>query len=475
MLYKSLLLSSLILQEASGFSCGLAARPVARAAVLRMSAAETASVTMVADGSSAAEPMPPAAELEGKVVTLDPVEQLTKDIFDARDNGAVLTLVKNNADCTVVHLAAAMHKLAVINKKRRAGRDALLRDTRFENLIGSIMERAKELDAASTADVLWSSATLQHWPATMLTPILTAVNTQLDAKTFEAKHLSSMTWALAKLQTKPVKLLEKIEAQAIPLLSSMDMHNCANLLWGFATLRYPPKELLQPMVTSMIDRGIISGAKPVEVADLSTALSVLAKPGEHAELLLTLANRAAPDGCLEGFSSRQIVKLLSVYTKLEAVAQLPEGRLDQWVLSVRKAHGETPLMARDANDLEDALNANGIECGWIKSSEMLFAWTSMAADGESARKGRDFTDEELKAAFDSIDTDGSGDIDEEELRTAIRLVNPNQAESTMIDKMLALADSDGDKEVSFDEFKQIMRTVFGRAKSAPTEEEQVAA
>lgn len=128
-----------------------------------------------------------------------------------------------------------------------------------------------------------------------------------------------MTWALAKLQTKPVKLLEKIEAQAIPLLSSMDMHNCANLLWGFATLRYPPKELLQPMVTSMIDRGIISGAKPVEVADLSTALSVLAKPGEHAELLLTLANRAAPDGCLEGFSSRQIVKLLSVYTKLEAV------------------------------------------------------------------------------------------------------------------------------------------------------------
>lgn len=179
MLYKSLLLSSLILQEASGFSCGLAARPVARAAVLRMSAAETASVTMVADGSSAAEPMPPAAELEGKVVTLDPVEQLTKDIFDARDNGAVLTLVKNNADCTVVHLAAAMHKLAVINKKRRAGRDALLRDTRFENLIGSIMERAKELDAASTADVLWSSATLQHWPATMLTPILTAVNTQV--------------------------------------------------------------------------------------------------------------------------------------------------------------------------------------------------------------------------------------------------------------------------------------------------------
>ena len=66
-------------------------------------------------------------------------------------------------------------------------------------------------------------------------------------------------------------------------------------------------------------------------------------------------------------------------------------------------------------------------------------------------------------------------LSQEELRTAIRLVNPNQAESTMIDKMLALADSDGDKEVSFDEFKQIMRTVFGRAKSAPTEEEQVAA
>ena len=252
-----------------------------------------------------------------------------------------------------------------------------------------------------------------------------------------------------------------MEEQAIPLINTMDTHNCANFLWGFSTLRYAPLQLLPPLASGMLDRGIATSAKPVEVADMAFALSSLASPGQYDDLLITLAGRASPDAALADFSSRQLVVLISALGQLEVVDKLPEGDFDAWIVAIKRAHAATPLQKRDAQTLEEVLKSLGIECGWVKSSEMLAAWTAMAADGQ-ARKGREFTDEELRAAFDSIDTDGSGDIDEEELRAAIVSLDPS-ADGTMVDKMLSLADTDGDKEVSFDEFTKIMRTVFGRA------------
>ena len=54
-----------------------------------------------------------------------------------------------------------------------------------------------------------------------------------------------------------------------------------------------------------------------------------------------------------------------------------------------------------------------------------------------------------------IDTDKSGDIDQAELLYAMQKINP-EVDEEMIDEMLDFADSDGDKQVSFVEFKKIM-------------------
>ena len=52
--------------------------------------------------------------------------------------------------------------------------------------------------------MLWSSATLQHWPPRLLSPVLTGVVRGLQADAFEAQHLSTMAWALARLNTNHV-------------------------------------------------------------------------------------------------------------------------------------------------------------------------------------------------------------------------------------------------------------------------------
>merc|ERR1712232_475138 len=92
---------------------------------------------------------------------------------------------------------------------------------------------------------------------------------------FEAQHLSTVVWALAKLECKPVRLLERIEAQAVSRLPGMSMQNYANLLWGFATLKYRPVDLLLPLSSALVGSGLIAAAKPVEVADTAYALSTL--------------------------------------------------------------------------------------------------------------------------------------------------------------------------------------------------------
>ena len=56
-------------------------------------------------------------------------------------------------------------------------------------------------------------------------------------------------------------------------------------------------------------------------------------------------------------------------------------------------------------------------------SDILRAWARRAAGTETmrdVREARKYSDAELKLAFDAIDTDGSGDIDLDELRVAIQ-------------------------------------------------------
>ena len=87
---------------------------------------------------------------------------------------------------------------------------------------------------------------------------------------------------------------------------------------------------------------------------------------------------------------------------------------------------------------------------------MLTTWTELAAQPPIHRAGRRrFTDDELRAVFDSIDTSGDGEIDAAELKAAIRKVNPKVDDAT-VKRMMTFADGDGDAQVSFEEFKKIV-------------------
>lgn len=397
-----------------------------------------------------------------------PASHVIREIAKARNSNGVLTVIDFNAEVlSASDVARALHKLAVNNKRNRAGRDALLRDRRFEALIEKCISTAPAFDPRSVADVLWSFATLQHWPPTLLKPLLTAISVQLTADSFSGYQLATIVWALAKLQCKPTKLLEQIEQQAIPKLDTMDNQNCANLVWGLAKLNYKPPLLLPPLSERLLQPGMLDAAKPVEVSDVAFALGLIGQPRAPEALLLGLAERAAPDpvfGCLHTFSSRQIVLLIWAFASLQATPLLPEGRVDAWVSAVKAAHAATPLLASDARNLERSLVALGIDAAWIKQTEMLSTWSELAA-GKEGRRRQDYTEEELRATFVSIDTDNSGDIDREELLEAIRAIKPD-ADDGAVEKMLSFGDADGDMAVSFEEFKKIMQGMSAEGNSA---------
>lgn len=407
----------------------------------------------------AAKPKRQPSEEEGAAKLLTPNQQINRQLMQAKDSDAVLDLVEANYDAlNAVNAATALHIIAARNKKKRARRDVLQRDARFLRLVDAMAVHSSdefEGSARAIADAMWAFATLRFWPATLLTPMLTSVSVQLERDAFEAQHLSSVVWALGRLQCKPVRLLERAEQQAVSRMGSMDLQNVANMLWGFAALRYQPSALLPKLAAALTQPGMLDAAKPVEVADLAFSFEHLSTPGEHQPVLGALAARAAPDEALPDFSSRQLVSLISAVAALEGLAALPEGRLEEWLAAVRAAHQSTPMLVADSIRLEAALRKLGLDASWIKSSEMLNTWTDLAGRAPGRSRSRRYSDDELRAVFTSIDTDGSGDIDQSELEAAIRAINPDADDET-VRGMLTFADADGDLQVSFDEFKEIL-------------------
>mmetsp|Transcript_18517 Transcript_18517/g.41949 ORF Transcript_18517/g.41949 Transcript_18517/m.41949 type:complete len:159 (-) Transcript_18517:95-571(-) len=74
------------------------------------------------------------------------------------------------------------------------------------------------------------------------------------------------------------------------------------------------------------------------------------------------------------------------------------------------------------------------------------------------KKQKELTEQqknEIKAAFDLFDTDGSGDIDAKELRVAMRTLG-FEATKEEIAKMIADVDDDGSGEIEFEEFLKMM-------------------
>lgn len=67
------------------------------------------------------------------------------------------------------------------------------------------------------------------------------------------------------------------------------------------------------------------------------------------------------------------------------------------------------------------------------------------------------TDAELLAAFRVFDTDNSGTISADELRAMLKSLGDNMSEKEIND-LVREADTDGDNQISFEEFKIIMGT-----------------
>ena len=61
----------------------------------------------------------------------------------------------------------------------------------------------------------------------------------------------------------------------------------------------------------------------------------------------------------------------------------------------------------------------------------------------------------FKEIFHEFDADKSGDIDLDELRSAIRAIKTS-TDDTAIEQMLAIADGDGSGSIDFEEFKELM-------------------
>lgn len=127
-------------------------------------------------------------------------------LVNAGDKEAVLGLVTEYKSLmNAVNIATSLHRLASLEKKNRAERDALLRDPRFEALLDAVVKRSEEFTPRQTADLLWSFATLRHWPPMLLKPLLLRVVHHLDRRSFAPHQLSIVTWAFATLECKPVR------------------------------------------------------------------------------------------------------------------------------------------------------------------------------------------------------------------------------------------------------------------------------
>jgi Ca2+-binding EF-hand superfamily protein len=445
---------------------------------------------MTATASAEVEPTEESAKEEpAKELTKEESETvaLNRKLNALDDSSAILDVFEKSGDTVnAVNVATTLHRLASINKKQRVGREALFRDARFSHLMDAVDEHSEEFKPRSVADVLWSLATLQHWPAKLLKPVITALVKTLEKKGFEAQHLSTIVWALASLNARPQRLsgfndvvddmasvpksvadiiLAKIETQAVPIVDSMNPQNCANLLWGYAKLGYQPSTLLPKLAPALLEPNMLSVAKPVEVSDLAYALAELEAPAsEYADLIVALADRAKPETNLSAFSSRHLVNLICSLERLQAMDLLAEGVLDDWVNAVRMLHGNKRLISDDAERLEKTLKALGLDATWVKRSEMLTSWVDMADGKARDKKARKYTTADLRAAFDAIDTDNSGDIDQAELLEAIQQFNPD-ADAKTVEGMLSFADRDGDRQVSFEEFKDIMLKQSKRVKA----------
>lgn len=288
--------------------------------------------------------------------------KINTEFVEADSAEALLRIFdQNRKTLNSVNVATALHHLAKLLKRSRAQRDRVLLDPRFLALIDAVILRAPECNPRSVSDVLWACATMQHWPPTMLKPVLMQMAAHLESGAFEAQHVSLIVWSLASLGCKPTVLLAKLEETAVKRLGYFNMQNRANVLWGFAKLNFKPEQLLPELCDEIRRPEVLLMAKPVEIADISFALASLGYA--DAPLLLSLAGRAAPQTMLDKFSSRQLVTLLWSFAKTGV--ELPAELVEAWVARVREQHSVQPLLAQDKLNCERSLEKLGQDTSWL--------------------------------------------------------------------------------------------------------------
>ena len=324
-----------------------------------------------AAAAAAAQPPPPEAAVASPdsdwgglpaAISASKAAALNTQILKCEDAEAILTLTEKNAkQLRSVNAATALHRIASYLKKTRPQRDRVLRDQRFIALVDIAADCMEYSNPRSVSDMMWAFATLQHWPPTMLKPLLTRMAAHLEAGAFEAQHLSLITWSFAILELKPTKLLERIEECSISQLKDLSQQNCANLLWGFAKLNYKPEKLLPKITSKMSDAPFLSRMKPVEISDAAFAIAVIGSKDGQGGLMDQLAARATPDDLMHSFSSRQLVTLTWAFARM---ATRP-AQLDLWVARIREEHERVPMLAQDQKNIKAALGRFEVDVEWL--------------------------------------------------------------------------------------------------------------
>ena len=105
--------------------------------------------------------------------------------------------------------------------------------------------------------------------------------------------------------------------------------------------------------------------------------------------------------------------------------------------------------------------------------EAASVWKALGGFKRNRRNSKDLSEDTLRAAFNSIDKDGSGKIDRDELKGALE-ADGGQLKEEQITAMLNFADTDGDGEIDFEEYKTIMQVQSGVPQKA-TEQAPAAA
>jgi len=123
------------------------------------------------------------------------------------------------------------------------------------------------------------------------------------------------------------------------------------------------------------------------------------------------------------------------------------GTIDSKELrEVMRSLGANPSL-RDVREMIDSVDDNGN--GTIDFEEFLLLMKSRGMGGKSD------PEKELRDAFRVFDKDDSGSISRAELKLLMLKLGQNLTENE-IDQMMDIADENGDGEISYEEFRQMM-------------------